>query len=107
MGTETCFVGLLGFNSLSKGCRKLRNDTYLPITDPNTAEVRAFIANLLAEEQADITPEEAMDRAINRLRDQHARTIPITTNLVALIIVSLSDLTQDQRQVLHDQDYRR
>ena len=35
-----------------------------------------------------------------RLRDQHARTIPITANLVALIFVSLSDLTQDQRQVL-------
>eukprot|EP00439_Symbiodinium_sp_Y106_P048498 s3751_g6.t1 len=35
-----------------------------------------------------------------QLKDQHARTIPITPNLVALIFVSLSDLTQDQRQVL-------
>ena len=41
-----------------------------------------------------------MERANNRLKDQHARTIPITPNLVALIFVSLSDLTQDQRQVL-------
>ena len=41
-----------------------------------------------------------MERANARLRDQHARTIPITANLVALIFVSLSDLTQDQRQVL-------
>ena len=41
-----------------------------------------------------------MERAKNRLRDQHARTILITANLVALIFVSLSDLTQDQRQVL-------
>ena len=49
---------------------------------PNNAEVRAFIANLPAEEQAGITPEEAMDRANDRLRDQHARTIPITANLV-------------------------
>eukprot|EP00439_Symbiodinium_sp_Y106_P069279 s2822_g11.t3 len=56
------------------------NDTYLPITDPTNAE--------------------AMERAKNRLRDQHARTILITANLVALIFVSLSDLTQDQRQVL-------
>ena len=31
------------------------NDTYLPITDPNNAEVRAFIAGLPAEEQGDIT----------------------------------------------------
>eukprot|EP00439_Symbiodinium_sp_Y106_P043663 s5564_g5.t1 len=76
------------------------NDTYLPITDVNNAEARAFIANLPAEEQGEITPEEAMERANNRLRDQHARTIPITANLVALIFVSLSDLTQDQRQVL-------
>ena len=76
------------------------NDTYLPITDPTNAEVRAFIAGLPAEEQAAITNEEAMDRATERLRDQHARTIPITANLVALIFVSLSDLTQDQRQVL-------
>ena len=79
------------------------NDTYLPITDPNNAEVRAFIAGLPAEEQGDITPEAAMERANARLQDQHARTIPITPNLVALIFVifvSLSDLTQDQRQVL-------
>eukprot|EP00439_Symbiodinium_sp_Y106_P026337 s8992_g3.t1 len=41
-----------------------------------------------------------LERANNRLKDQHARTIPITPNLVALIFVSLSDLTQDQRQVL-------
>ena len=68
--------------------------------DPNNAEVRAFIANLPAEEQAGITPEEAVNRANDRLRDQHARTIPITANLVALIFVSLSDLTQDQREVL-------
>eukprot|EP00439_Symbiodinium_sp_Y106_P084927 s1332_g27.t1 len=76
------------------------NDTYLPILDVNNAEVRAFITGLPAEEQAKITPEEAMERANERLREQHARTIPITANLVALIFVSLSDLTQDQRQVL-------
>ncbi|OLP80662.1 hypothetical protein AK812_SmicGene38896 [Symbiodinium microadriaticum] len=72
------------------------NDTYLPITDPNNAEVRAFVAGLPAEEQAALTDEEAMDRANERLRDQHARTIPITANLVALIFVSLSDLAQDE-----------
>ncbi|CAE7361785.1 unnamed protein product [Symbiodinium sp. CCMP2456] len=76
------------------------NDTYLPITEPNNAEVRAFVSGLPAEEQADITNEEAMNRANERLRDPHARTIPITANLVALINVSLSNLTQDQRQVL-------
>ena len=49
------------------------NDTYLPITDVNNAEVRAFIAGLPAEEQGDITPEEAMERANNRLRDEHGK----------------------------------
>ncbi|OLQ08360.1 hypothetical protein AK812_SmicGene8147 [Symbiodinium microadriaticum] len=62
--------------------------------------VRAFIAGLPAEEQATITNDDAMERANERLRDQHARTISITANLVALIFVSLSDLTQDRRQVL-------
>ena len=76
------------------------NDTYIPIMDPNNAEVRAFVTGLPDEEQAELTPEQAMERANNRLKDQHARTIPITPNLVALIFVSLSDLTQDQRQVL-------
>ena len=76
------------------------NDTYIPITDPNNAEVRAFVTGLPEEEQAELTPEQAMERANNRLKEQHARTIPITPNLVALIFVSLSDLTQDQRQVL-------
>ncbi|CAE7939965.1 unnamed protein product [Symbiodinium sp. KB8] len=74
------------------------NDTYLPSTDPNNAEVRAFIAGLPAEEQY-LKAEEAMDRADDRLRDQHAWTIPSTASLVANIFVSLSDLTQDQRQV--------
>ena len=76
------------------------NDTYILIMDPNNAEVRAFVTGLPDEEQAELTPEQAMERANNRLKDQHARTIPITPNLVALIFVSLSDLTQDQRQVL-------
>ena len=76
------------------------NDTYLPITDPNNAKVRAFVAGLPAEEQEGLTNEEAMQRANDRLRDQHARTIPVSANLVALIVVSPSDLTQDQRQVL-------
>ena len=83
------------------------NDTYLPIVDVNNAEVRAFITGLPAEEQATITPEEAMERANDRLREQHARTIPITANLVALIFVSLSDLTQDQRQVFTECTSRR
>ena len=74
------------------------NDTYIPIVDPANAEVRAFITTLPAEEQQAITPDEAMERANERLRDQHARTIPITANLVGLIFVSLCDLTQDQRQ---------
>ena len=64
---------------------------------PNNAEVRAFVAGLPAEERDGLANEEAMDRAKERherLRDQHARTIPITAQLVALILVSLSDLTQ-------------
>ena len=40
------------------------NDTYLPITDPNNAEVRAYIAG------GEIVPEEAMERTNARLRDQ-------------------------------------
>ena len=64
------------------------------------ARVRAFVAGLPAEEQEGLTNEEAMEKANERLRDQHARTIPITANLVALIFVPLSDLTQDQRLVL-------
>ena len=56
------------------------NDTYIPIMDVNNAEVRAYVMSLPQEEQQTITPEEV--------------------NLVALVFVSLSDLTQDQRQVL-------
>ena len=77
-------------------------DYQIPALDSEdaNAEVRAYIAGLPAEEQREIAPEVAMERANARLRDQHARTIPITANLVALIFVSLSDLTEDQRQVL-------
>ena len=89
---ETRFVGLPDFNSRFRGCKK-----------PGMIHIfqsQTFIAGLPAHEQTDITPEAAMERANDRLRDQHARKIPITANLVALIFVSLSDLTQDQGQVL-------
>ena len=45
------------------------NDTYIPIMDPNNAEVRAFVTGLPEEEQAELTPEQAMERANNRLKD--------------------------------------
>ncbi|OLQ05004.1 hypothetical protein AK812_SmicGene11858 [Symbiodinium microadriaticum] len=80
--------------------QEVLNDTYPPITDSNSAEVRGFVAgHPAAEEQEGLTNEEATERANERLRDQHARTLPITANLVALIFVSLSNLTRDQRQV--------
>ena len=76
------------------------DDTYVPITELNNPEVRAFVTSLPAEEQATITAEDAVLRTNERLKRQHSLTIPITANLVALMFVSLADLTQDQRQVL-------
>ena len=74
------------------------DDTYVPITDVNNPEVRAYVSTLTQENT--ITPEEALAAANARMKNQHSRTIPITENLVALMFVSLADLTQDQRQVL-------
>ena len=76
------------------------DDTYAPITDVNNPEVRAYVSTLTQEEQNTITPEDALAAANVRMKGQHSRTIPITENLVALMFVSLADLTQDQRQVL-------
>ena len=76
------------------------DDTYVPITDVNNPEVRAYVSTLTQEQQNTITPEEALAAANARMKTQHSRTIPITENLVALMFVSLADLTQDQRQVL-------
>ena len=75
------------------------DDTYVPITDINNPEVRAYVSTLTQEEQNTITPEDALSAANARMKGQHSRTIPITENLVALMFVSLADLTQDQRQV--------
>ena len=76
------------------------DDTYAPITDVNNPEVRAYVLTLTQEQQNTITPEEALAAANARMKKQRALTIPITENLVALMFVSLADLTQDQRQVL-------
>ena len=76
------------------------DDTYVPITDVNNAEVRAYVASLSQEDQTTITAEDAVAQANQRLKRQHALSVPITVNLVALMFVSLADLTQDQRQVL-------
>ena len=99
-GNEDMLRWITRFQLSVQRMQEAWNDTYLPITDPNNAEARAFVAGLPAEEQDGLTNEETMERANVRRRDQHARTVPITANLVALIFVSLSDLTQDQRQVL-------
>eukprot|EP00439_Symbiodinium_sp_Y106_P087345 s2_g46.t1 len=76
------------------------NDTYIPITDPNNPEVRAYVATLPDQKRQTITPEPAMKQANARRLEQHARTIPIAAKLVALVFVSWSELAQDQRQVL-------
>ena len=47
----------------------------------------------------------AVAQTNERLKRQHALTIPITANLIALMFVSLADLTQDQRGFLElDED---
>ena len=56
------------------------DDTYVPITDLNNPEVRAFVTSLPAEEQATITAEDAVLRTNERLKRQHSLTIPITAN---------------------------
>ena len=76
------------------------DDTYVPITDVNNPEVRAYVAFLSQDDQATITAEDAVAQANERLKRQQALTIPITVILVALMFVSLADLTRDQRQVL-------
>ena len=68
---ETCFVAI-------QRMQEAWNDTYLPIVDVNNAEVRAFITGLPAEEQATVTPEEAMERANDRLRLGQFRLLPIS-----------------------------
>ena len=76
------------------------DDTFVPITDVNNPEVRAYVSTLTKEQQNTITQEDALAAANARLKKQHSMSIPITENLVALMFVSLADLTQDERQVL-------
>ena len=76
------------------------DDTYAPITDVNNPETRACDTSLSAEDQAKITAEDALEQTNERLKRQHAMTMPITANLVALMFVSLANLRQDQWQVL-------
>ena len=75
------------------------NDTYVPITDVNCPEIRAYFTFVSQEDQA-INAEDSIAQANERLKRQHSMTIPITANLIALMFVSLARLTQDQRQVL-------
>ena len=69
------------------------DDTFVPITELNHPEVRAFVASLSQEDQATITAEDAIAQANERLKRQQALTFPVTVNLVALMFVSLADLT--------------
>ena len=66
------------------------DDTYVPITELNHPEVRAYGGSLSQEDQATITAEEAVAQANKRLKRQHALTIPIRVNLVNLMFVSLA-----------------
>ncbi|CAE7374757.1 Cpr [Symbiodinium natans] len=75
-------------------------DTFVPLVSENDPVVRAYVLRLPQEEQQAITPEEALRRVNEQGRETHGRALPITANLIALLFVTLSDLTQDQRQVL-------
>ena len=78
------------------------NDLYNPIKNVANPEVAAFLQGQgLTQEQFDeLGADEVLRRVNERLLQAHARTIPISENLVALLFVALADLTQDQRQVL-------
>ena len=52
------------------------------------------------EPQQVITPEDALVAVNEQGREAHRRALPITANLIALLFATLSDLTQDQWQVL-------
>ena len=88
------------FQLLRARMQEAWDDTYVPITDVNNPEVRAYILTLTQEQQNTITQEEALAAANARMKKQHSMTIPITENLAALMFVSSADLTQDYRQVL-------
>ena len=85
---ETCFVGLPDSSYRFRGCKKpgIWNDTYLPITDPNNVE-----ASL---------PKRRWNEAMIGSEISMRRPFRLQPTSFALIFVSLSDLTQDQRQVL-------
>ena len=88
------------FQLSRSGMQEAWDDTYVPITVLNHPEVRAHAESLSQEDQATTTAEQAVAQANERLKRQHALTVLITVNMVALMFVSLADLTQDQRQVL-------
>ena len=68
----------------SKDARSLERHLHLPSGQgPNSAEVRAFVAGLTAEEQDGLTNEEAMERAHERLRDQQPRDQWLVTSAEA------------------------
>ena len=73
--------------------QKAWGDTFLPITDVNNPEVTAFFQSLSQEQQGAVTPQQVLAEANARLKRQHSLTIPIPENLVALMFVSMADLT--------------
>ena len=93
---ETCSVGLPGFNSLFQGCRKPGTT----LTFRSQALARSIRSRTSSRRTRRPYQRRGDGRANESLRNKHARTIPITANLVAVIFVSLSDRAQDQRQAL-------
>ena len=89
------------FMNLHRGSSDmLRWMTRFFLADPNNAEVSAYLLGLSTQDQATTTREEAMEALNQRFKATHSAAIPIPEGLNALMFVSLSDLTQDQRQVL-------
>ena len=75
-------------------------DILIPINDPAHDEVRQYTQSLSTEVRQAMTAAQLLTAANERRRQAHMEKVPLTKNLIGLLLVSHAELSFDQRMSL-------
>ena len=70
-----------GSGDILRWMTRFWDDCYVPLTDPNGPEVRAYVMGLPQEEQQDLTAEQVLQTINERFLATHAAQLPLSENM--------------------------
>jgi hypothetical protein len=85
-----------------KKLKEAWNDLYVNVTDQADVRIAQWLAAIQQQQQQqlNLAGEVVLQEYNRQMSMRHAQSFPLSDNLIALLMVSLADLTEQQRQTL-------